>query len=177
MALSKGSSPGFYPVRDLRSSSQKWKLNLCALKGHLYPTSFLFYGSLTDTPIGQVGQFTVDNYVQAYSDPEVVLRSNVCVVDNFSRVRLRRRDPLRVVLPLMRPGIVAGWIFLATIFMREFGTSVFLYSPSAEPIGPLLFFLYQDGLYGVVGALGLLVCLVSITVVSIALRYAKIGMV
>ncbi|HEX9787878.1 MAG TPA: ABC transporter permease subunit, partial [Candidatus Binatia bacterium] len=36
----------------------------------LYPTFFLFYGSLTDAPLGVPGQFTVQNYVRAYTDPE-----------------------------------------------------------------------------------------------------------
>ena len=80
----------------------------------------------------------------------------------------------RILIPLMRPGMVAGWILLATIFMREFGTSIFLYSPGSEPIGPLLFFLYDDGLYGAVGALGLLVCIISITLVAMVRKYARI---
>ena len=36
----------------------------------LYPTFFLFYGSLTDAPLGVPGHFTLQNYVRAYSDPE-----------------------------------------------------------------------------------------------------------
>ncbi|MGH7817144.1 MAG: ABC transporter permease, partial [Candidatus Binatia bacterium] len=36
----------------------------------LYPTYFLFYGSLTDAPLGVPGHFTLQNYVKAYSDPE-----------------------------------------------------------------------------------------------------------
>ena len=36
----------------------------------LYPTFFLFYGSLTDAPLGLPGKFTLENYVRAYSDPE-----------------------------------------------------------------------------------------------------------
>ncbi|MEA2659113.1 MAG: iron(III) transport system permease protein, partial [Candidatus Binatota bacterium] len=36
----------------------------------LYPTFFLFYGSLTDAPLGLPGHFTLQNYVRAYSDPE-----------------------------------------------------------------------------------------------------------
>ena len=36
----------------------------------LYPTLFLFYGSLTDAPLGVPGHFTLQNYVRAYSDPE-----------------------------------------------------------------------------------------------------------
>ncbi|HET7006620.1 MAG TPA: hypothetical protein VFK65_14050, partial [Candidatus Binatia bacterium] len=33
----------------------------------LYPTFFLFYGSLTDAPLGLPGKFTLQNYVRAYS--------------------------------------------------------------------------------------------------------------
>ena len=80
----------------------------------------------------------------------------------------------RILIPLMRPGMIAGWILLVTIFMREFGTSIFLYSPSAEPMGPLIFFLYQDGFYGTVGALGLLVCAISMALIAVARRYARI---
>ena len=36
----------------------------------LYPTYFLFYGSLTDAPLGVPGHFTLQNYIRAYSDPE-----------------------------------------------------------------------------------------------------------
>lgn len=36
----------------------------------LYPSVFLFYGSLTNTPLGVPGHFTLANYAQAYSDPE-----------------------------------------------------------------------------------------------------------
>src|SRR5678809_511775 len=43
----------------------------------------------------------------------------------------------RVLIPMMRPGVMAGWIILVTIFLREFSATLFLYSPGAEPLGPL----------------------------------------
>ena len=36
----------------------------------LYPTFFLFYGSVMDAPLGVPGHFTLQNYVQAFGDPE-----------------------------------------------------------------------------------------------------------
>lgn len=80
----------------------------------------------------------------------------------------------RIVVPLMGRGIVAGWILLVTQLMREFGTSIFLYSPGAEPLGPLIFFLYQDSRYGAVAVLGLLLCVVSIIIVGAGLRFARL---
>jgi len=79
----------------------------------------------------------------------------------------------RIMMPLMRPGIIGGWILLATQFIREFGTSIFLYSPGAEPMGPLIFFLYQDTRYGIIGALGLLVCTISMILAAVGLRYTR----
>lgn len=80
----------------------------------------------------------------------------------------------RILLPLMRPGLIAGWILLATIFMREFSLSLFLYSPSSEPVGPLLYFLWLDGQTGAVGALGMLVSVVSAILVAVASRYSRV---
>lgn len=80
----------------------------------------------------------------------------------------------RILLPLMRPGLIAGWILLATIFMREFSLSLFLYTPSSEPVGPLLYFMWLDGLTGPLAALGLLVSVVSTVLVALASRYARV---
>lgn len=80
----------------------------------------------------------------------------------------------RIIIPLMRPGILAGWILLATIFMREFSASLFLSSAENEPIGPLLFWLYQDGFFGTVAALGVLVSAISTCLVIMARRFARL---
>jgi iron(III) transport system permease protein len=81
----------------------------------------------------------------------------------------------RILLPLMRPGMIAGWILLVTIFMREFSLSLFLYTPATEPVGPLLYFLWLDGMTGPLGALGIVVSLVSIVLVAVAHRYAGVS--
>lgn len=81
----------------------------------------------------------------------------------------------RVLLPLMRPGFIAGWIILATIYLREFSTSVFLYSPGSEPIGPLLYHFYVDGNYGPMCSLAIVVSLVSIVLIVAARRLGRIG--
>ena len=81
----------------------------------------------------------------------------------------------RILFPLMRPGLIAGWILLATIFMREFSLSLFLYTPASEPVGPLLYFLWLDGLTGPLGALGIVVSVVSAVLVAVASRYSRIA--
>jgi iron(III) transport system permease protein len=79
----------------------------------------------------------------------------------------------RVLIPMMRPGVIAGWIILVTIFMREFSATLFLYSPGAEPLGPLLYFLYLDGMRGRVAAIGLVISVISIILIAIAQRYSR----
>ena len=78
----------------------------------------------------------------------------------------------RVLIPMMRPGVMAGWIILVTIFMREFSATLFLYSPGSEPLGPLLYFLYLDGMRGRVAAIGLVISVISVILIAIAQRYS-----
>ena len=79
----------------------------------------------------------------------------------------------RILLPLMRPGFIAGWIILATIYLREFSTSVFLYSPGAEPIGPLLYNFYTDGYFGPMCSLAIIVSVISMVLIVVARRIGR----
>lgn len=81
----------------------------------------------------------------------------------------------RVLLPLLRPGFLAGWIILATIYLREFSTSIFLYSPGSEPIGPLLYHFYVDGNLGPMCSLALIVSLVCIALILVARKIGQVG--
>src|SRR5262245_39073262 len=78
----------------------------------------------------------------------------------------------RVLIPMMRPGVMAGWIILVTIFIREFSATLFLYSPGSEPLGPLLCFLYRDGMRGLVEAIGLIISVICYILIAIAQRYS-----
>ena len=77
----------------------------------------------------------------------------------------------RVILPLMKPGFIAGWIILATIYLREFSTSVFLYSPGSEPIGPLLYNFYTDGYFGPMCSLAMIVSMICVVLIVVARRF------
>ncbi len=81
----------------------------------------------------------------------------------------------RVLLPLLRPGFLAGWAILFTIYVREFSTSVFLYTPRAEPIGPLLYHLWQDAQPGRMAALGVVVSALCVVVVGLTRKWVGDG--
>jgi len=121
-----------------------------------YITRFLPYGLRTMTA----------TIVQVHDDMQQA--SMVCGASFLTTFR-------RILLPLLRPGLVAGWILLATIFLREFSTSVFLYSPGAEPLGPLLYHFYIDGNLGPMCSLALIVSVVCMTLIVIARRLGKVG--
>lgn len=94
--------------------------------------------------------------IQIHGDLEEA--SATCGAGLFATLR-------RILIPLMRPGMVAGWIILATFFVREFSCSIFLYSPGAEPLGPLLYFYYNEGSLGPMAGVGVLITLLSVLMV------------
>jgi iron(III) transport system permease protein len=121
-----------------------------------YITRFLPYGLRTMT----------STIIQLHDDLQQA--SMACGAGFFATFR-------RILLPLLRPGFLAGWIILATIYLREFSTSVFLYSPGSEPVGPLLYHFYVDGNLGPMCSLALIVSVVCIALIVIARRIGRAG--
>jgi len=82
----------------------------------------------------------------------------------------------RVVLPLLAPGFVAGWIYVITHSFRELSTSIMLYRSGTEVISIVLFELWDGGQYPQLSALGmvLIVILVAISLIARAIggRYS-----
>ncbi|HEX2228279.1 MAG TPA: ABC transporter permease subunit, partial [Candidatus Binatia bacterium] len=121
-----------------------------------YITRFLPYGLRTMT----------STIVQLHDDLQQA--SMVCGASFLATFR-------RILLPLLRPGFIAGWIILATIYLREFSMSVFLYSPGSEPLGPLLYHFYVDGNLGPMCSLALIVSVICIGLIVMARRIGHVG--
>lgn len=131
------------------------------------------YGTLWILMIGYISRFLpyglrsmTSTIVQIHDEMEDA--SKACGAGFMTTFR-------RVLLPLMRPGFIAGWIILATIYLREFSTSVFLYSPGAEPIGPLLYNFYTDGYFGPMCSLAIIVSVICVTLIVIARKIGNVG--
>jgi iron(III) transport system permease protein len=75
----------------------------------------------------------------------------------------------RVVLPLLAPGFVAGWIYVITHSFRELSTSIMLYRSGTEVIAIVLFELWDGGQYPQLAALGM-VLLAILVVISLVAR-------
>jgi iron(III) transport system permease protein len=62
----------------------------------------------------------------------------------------------RIVLPLLKPGLLAGWIYVVIVSVRELSTSILLYSPGTEVVSVLIWELWENGQYVELSALGVM---------------------
>ncbi len=74
----------------------------------------------------------------------------------------------RIVLPLLVPGIASGWILMATMFVRELSLSVVLSRPGTEVLAVQILRFAEDGLWGRLSALGILMIFISTALVVLA---------
>ena len=82
----------------------------------------------------------------------------------------------RVTLPLLRPGLVAGWIYIFIVSFREFSTSVLLATGESRVLSILLFTMFEQGQVTVVAAIGVLMIATLLTIVAIFYKLTgKIG--
>jgi iron(III) transport system permease protein len=73
----------------------------------------------------------------------------------------------RVTLPLLRPGLVAGWIYICIVSFREFSTSVLLATGESRVLSILLFTMFEQGQVTVVAAIGILMIATLLAIVGI----------
>lgn len=83
----------------------------------------------------------------------------------------------RVLLPLLSPGLVAGWIYILVVSFRELSSSILLYSPGNEVLSILIFEQFENGQFTVLAALGVVMVLTLVVLVTIAYKLgAKVGL-
>jgi iron(III) transport system permease protein len=73
----------------------------------------------------------------------------------------------RVTLPLLRPGIAAGWIYICIVSFREFSTSVLLATGESRVLSILLFTMFEQGQVTIVAAIGILMILTLLAIVAV----------
>ena len=74
----------------------------------------------------------------------------------------------RIILPLLKPGLLAGWIYVMIVSIRELSSSILLYSPGTEVISIVIWELWENGQYVELSALGVLFILALFILVMIA---------
>jgi iron(III) transport system permease protein len=74
----------------------------------------------------------------------------------------------RIILPLLKPGLVAGWIYIVIVSIRELSTSILLYSPGNEVLSILIWELWENGQYVELSALGVMFIFALFVLVMVA---------
>lgn len=82
----------------------------------------------------------------------------------------------RVTLPLLRPGLVAGWIYICIVSFREFSTSVLLATGESRVLSILLFTMFEQGQVTIVAAIGMLMIATLLSIVAVFYKFTgRIG--
>jgi iron(III) transport system permease protein len=79
----------------------------------------------------------------------------------------------RGVLPLLKPGLVAGWIYVMIVSIRELSTSILLYSPGNEVISIVIWELWENGQYVELSALSVIFIFMLLVLVGLAQMAGK----
>jgi len=74
----------------------------------------------------------------------------------------------RIILPLLKPGLLAGWIYVMIVSIRELSTSILLYSPDTQVISIVIWELWENGQYVELSALGVLFIIALFVLVLVA---------
>jgi iron(III) transport system permease protein len=74
----------------------------------------------------------------------------------------------RIILPLLKPGLVAGWIYIMIVSIRELSSSILLYSPGNEVLSILIWELWENGQYVELSALGVMFIIALFVLVMLA---------
>jgi len=98
-------------------------------------------------------------FVQIHSHLEE--SSLVCGASHLTTLR-------RIIVPLLVPGIMSAWILMASMFIRELTLSVVLSRPGTEVLAIQILRFSDDGLWGKLSALGIIMIAISTTLVVIA---------
>ncbi len=74
----------------------------------------------------------------------------------------------RIVLPLLKPGLLSGWIYIMIVSIRELSSSILLYSPGTEVVSITIWELWENGQYVELSALGVMFILLLFVLVLIS---------
>ena len=74
----------------------------------------------------------------------------------------------RIILPLLKPGLLAGWIYVMIVYIRELSTSILLYSPDTQVVSIVIWELWENGQYVELSALGVLFIVTLFILVLVA---------
>ena len=78
-----------------------------------------------------------------------------------------------VVLPLIMPALLAGWIYIFLITFRELSIALLLYSPGSQVVAVKIWELWDNGHVGELAAFSLVIAAGTVVVGSVFLKLAQ----
>lgn len=81
-----------------------------------------------------------------------------------------------ITVPLLKPGIAAGWTLLFIIFVRELAISVLLYAPGGEVLSVLIYNRWAEGDYNALAAMSMVQVVMMVVVIVAVTRIFKINL-
>ncbi|MCO5124574.1 MAG: iron ABC transporter permease [Rhizobacter sp.] len=124
------------------------------------------YATLTALLIGYIATYLpygvrplASAFVQVHAHLEE--SSLVCGASRMTTMR-------RIIVPLLIPGVVSAWILMAAMFLRELTLSVVLSRPGSEVLAVQILGFADDGLWGKLSALGIIMIVISTLLVLLA---------
>ena len=128
--------------------------------------------ALYNTALILILAFTTRFLPIAYANAEAAMRSLNPEMEDAARIlggswltTLRR-----VILPLLKGGLVASWLLVFIPATRELSTAIFLYGPDTRTMSVLLFDMSEEGRFEILAAFGLLLLLATIAIVALGYR-------
>ena len=76
----------------------------------------------------------------------------------------------RITIPLLKPGLIGGFIYIVIVSFRELSSSILLYSSKSIVVSILIFDMWDGGQFGEVAALSVMMILFLVILVSAATR-------
>jgi iron(III) transport system permease protein len=77
-----------------------------------------------------------------------------------------------ILFPLLRPGVLAGWMLMFISMIRELSSSIFLFVPGTETTAVTLLEMWQEADFSGVAVLSLTLIAISVAVVMLVRRLA-----
>ena len=78
-----------------------------------------------------------------------------------------------ITAPLARSGIIATWCFIFIGVIRELSASIILFTPGTKVISVVIFDLKEEGQFGAIAVLGLV--MLALTFATVAIVQAVLG--
>ena len=109
----------------------------------------------------------------AYSNGQSMLQGINVDLENAARTlgAGRLHAMWAVTLPLLRRGILSGWLLVFIPALRELSASVFLFTPRTHVITTVIFDFSDAGNYEAVSTMGILMMLITFVIVIAAYRF------